>query len=178
MFVEVPIRVQTPPNIEAKESGISSFEGLIPASRANPRTIGRKMATAAVLLMKAETRPTGAMRETSVGRRPRRPTLVSRLPRRLTAPVWTRPALSTNMAATVTVAVLLKPEMACSGVRIPLTRSVDSTRSATRSTGRRSVAKQATAPAATAITSTISRVIGGAVFSRKRTAEVPDADAS
>jgi len=57
MFVEVPMSVHTPPNIEANESGIRSFEALTSKSAATPITTGIKIATAAVLLMKAEMTP-------------------------------------------------------------------------------------------------------------------------
>ena len=61
MFVDVPINVQTPPNIEAKESGIRSLDALTPVVLATPTIIGIRMATAAVLLMNAETDPTASM---------------------------------------------------------------------------------------------------------------------
>ena len=50
--------VQTPPNMEAKDKGINNLEALVFMSRATPRTIGKKIATAAVLFMNAETTPT------------------------------------------------------------------------------------------------------------------------
>ena len=58
MLVDVPMRVQTPPNMEAKERGIRSRPADTPASRATPMAMGRKIATAAVLLMKADSTPT------------------------------------------------------------------------------------------------------------------------
>jgi hypothetical protein len=53
-MVEVPMSVQTPPNIEANDMGISSFEALAFISFATPRRIGIKTATTGVLLIKAE----------------------------------------------------------------------------------------------------------------------------
>lgn len=66
-------------------------------------TNGRKTATAAVLLMNAETTPTMTMIAISstFGESPKRS---SSLPSTLTAPLRCNEALSTNTAATVTVA--------------------------------------------------------------------------
>lgn len=58
MFVDVPISVHTPPNIPANERGNSSFEGLTPIRPDMLIITGINMATAAVLLMKAEIRNT------------------------------------------------------------------------------------------------------------------------
>ncbi len=55
MLVEVPRSVQVPPSIDAKANGMSNFDGLTCALRAIPRTMGKKTAVVAVLLMKAET---------------------------------------------------------------------------------------------------------------------------
>jgi hypothetical protein len=54
MLVEVPIRVQTPPNWLAKESGINTRDGEIPRSFASAMDTGMKIATVAVLMMKAD----------------------------------------------------------------------------------------------------------------------------
>ena len=54
-LVEVPISVQVPPIIAKNESGISSLLGLIWFPVEARSTIGRKIATTAVLLMNAET---------------------------------------------------------------------------------------------------------------------------
>ena len=52
------MRVQTPPNIEANDSGIRSLEGLTLMSWAMPMTMGMKMATTAVWLTNADRTPT------------------------------------------------------------------------------------------------------------------------
>jgi len=124
-----------PPIMALKERGISSFDGLIPISRAILRVAGSITATAAVLLIKPEDRPTISI---NIKR-----TLVS-LPRPLRTsfslmvemtPVRTRPALRMNIAATVMVAWLLKPAMASSGVTRPNTTRAMRIPTDTRSTG-------------------------------------------
>ena len=59
--MDVPIRVQVPPRIDAKAIGISSLEGLILALRESPMMGGKKTAVAVVLFMNAETLPTVVM---------------------------------------------------------------------------------------------------------------------
>jgi len=54
ILVDVPSRVQAPPNMDAKDSGISILEGLIFIRRAVVMRMGMKITTAAVLLIKAE----------------------------------------------------------------------------------------------------------------------------
>jgi len=153
MLVDVPISVHTPPNIEANESGINSFEGLTFVSRATPSTIGKKIATAAVLLMKADIAPIISIVVTTDSQKLCLPIVTSAEPKKLTAPVLNNPALRTNIAPTVTVAVLLKPEIPSSGEMVLLNNSAAMTKSAIKSTGSFSVAKRTTA--ATRITSTI-----------------------
>src|SRR5690242_12129651 len=53
-FVEVPIRVQVPPSIEAKASGISTLPGLTRLLRQRPSTAGIITAVQVVLFMKDE----------------------------------------------------------------------------------------------------------------------------
>ena len=57
IFVDVPIKVHTPPNIEAKDSGISKRDGLLRILEETATTIGKNIATAAVLLINADRRP-------------------------------------------------------------------------------------------------------------------------
>lgn len=57
MFVDVPINVQTPPNMAAKERGISTRVELMFASRAALMSTGMKIATTAVFEMAIEISP-------------------------------------------------------------------------------------------------------------------------
>ena len=54
MLVEVPMSVQVPPRMEAKESGISSLEGDRPRAAASEIMMGMNTTTTGVLLMNAE----------------------------------------------------------------------------------------------------------------------------
>ncbi len=60
-LVDVPMRVHDPPKSDAKDRGINNLDGLVSMRRAMASTGGRRMATAAVLLMKAETTPTATI---------------------------------------------------------------------------------------------------------------------
>src|SRR5690606_5228155 len=83
----------------------------------------------------------------------------SRRPMPDNAPLFCRPAASTNMDATVIVAGLLKPLTACSGVTSPATARPPSTSRATVSMRSFSVANNTIAARAMHNTSTISMVI-------------------
>ena len=111
MLVDVPTNVQVPPSIAKKLSGIIRWLGLIERPWQARNTSGRKIATAAVLLMKAENgaiaRPVINMR--AVGEEG--PCLSKRSPSAWIKPLDCNPALSTNIAATVIVAGLENPEM-------------------------------------------------------------------
>jgi hypothetical protein len=159
MLVEVPIKVQTPPNIEAKETGISNFEALMPVSRATPSKIGRNIAMTGVLLIKAERNPTKIITIIIAVKKFRRKIRLTKTPRKLTAPVLNNPALKINIAATVIVAVLLKPAKPSPAVITPLVISKAITISATKSTESFSVTNNATASSRTAKTRAISKVI-------------------
>lgn len=152
-FVEVPIRVQTPPAWEANDMGMSSFDGASFPAAAAARTIGSITATTPVLLMKAEEAPTMTMVRTSraVGLFPYR--MITR-PATFTAPVRCRPTLKTNMQATV-VAGLLNPETASSGVTSRKTTNTPRTIRATRSMENRSITNSTTAPTRMASTKMI-----------------------
>ncbi len=58
MLVDVPIRVQTPPNWLAKDRGINTRDGAIRRVFARMTVTGIRMATVAVLIIKAERRAT------------------------------------------------------------------------------------------------------------------------
>ena len=66
-FVEVPIKVQHPPRMEAKESGMSSLDGLMFRLAARPVTMGRKSKTTGVLLTNAEVNATRGRRTRRMG---------------------------------------------------------------------------------------------------------------
>ncbi len=130
-----------------------------PVSLAMASTTGRKMATAAVLLMKAESRPMVSISTTMTSRKLIRAKRARSVTRMLTAPVRNSPAERTNIAPTVTVAGLLKPPMASWGVMSPESSRVAIRISAVRSTGSRSVAKRITAETSRPSTSTMSTVM-------------------
>ncbi len=122
-------------------------------------TIGMKTAPTAVLFTKgaitASTR--NRMTRNCVGERAR----PSRSPMPDSAPLFCSPAARTNMAATVTVAGLLKPLSACTGsTRSARTRLVSTSR-ATASMRSLSVAKRIIAPRAMSSTSAMSIVMLG-----------------
>jgi hypothetical protein len=141
-FVEVPTKVQAPPNSDAKDKGINILEGLSPQRRANSMVTGKKIATAAVLFIKADTKATTIIKRKVVQKallplkRVIHPAASSK------TPVFWSPALSTNMAATETVATFEKPAIPCSGVKMPDAKSTVITRAATTSTLSLSVTKR------------------------------------
>jgi len=147
MFVDVPIKVHVPPTMDTNESGMSIFDGLILYCLQMESVIGRKTATAAVLLIKADTIPTVVIKTIKRIDSLLRPTRVIRCVTRFMAPVFTSPPLKTNMAAMVAVAVLLKPEIPSLGVgklllKSPMRINVAITRIATKSTRNFSEAKR------------------------------------
>jgi hypothetical protein len=109
MFVDVPINVQTPPNWLEKERGMRTLEGLILRDSANVMATGMKIATVAVLTMKAE-RTAIVMQRTRIKPISVLPAILSKWrASHCTKPVRTKPALRTNMAATVAVAEFENP---------------------------------------------------------------------
>ena len=158
ILVDVPIKVQTPPNWAAYESGISRREGAILRRRAATRTSGRNTATAAVLFMNAEIDPTISIitSSKSAGHSPARDN--SRAARSST-PVSRMPAESTNIAATVRVALPLNPESPSCGEISPLSSNTESTSMPTTSTGSFSLMKSNTASAIRANVSQASGVM-------------------
>lgn len=65
MFVDVPIKVQVPPNNAEKEIGISNLAGLILASLHTSRATGINMATTAESFINAERTAEVVQSETS-----------------------------------------------------------------------------------------------------------------
>jgi hypothetical protein len=152
IVVDVPISVHTPPKSDENESGISSFEGLTLSSRAIAMTVGSRIATAAVLLMKAETTAVPIIIAASARKKLLEPTLARAAPIQVTAPALSRPALRTNIAPTVTVAGLENPRNASVGLMMPGASRADITNSATRSVRTLSVTNRTTAPRRTRTT--------------------------
>src|SRR5262245_47247063 len=114
ILVEVLTRVTELVRIEAKAKGISSFEGLIRARWARPKTRGIKNAVEAVLLIKAHivaeaTRitPSSRLGSSPVKRRIARPQIS-------TTPVRTRAAVRINKPRIIITVLLPKPAKAVS----------------------------------------------------------------
>ena len=142
ILVEVPIRVQDPPKILAKDNGISKRDGFIPDEFAIWTTMGIKMATTGVLLMNADTVATVSINIA----RPRiwffRNNLVRTGENCCKAPVLRSAVLRINMNATVMVAGLLNPATPSSGVSTPVRISAAKMEMATRSMEKTSVTKR------------------------------------
>src|SRR5512135_294607 len=98
ILMELPMRVQTPPSMEANDMDMRSLEGLASISRAIPRTMGINMAMRAIWLTKAERAPIASIKTTSADQKLRLPILARTVPAKLTAPVLESPALRTNKA--------------------------------------------------------------------------------
>src|SRR5690606_21790011 len=163
-LVEVPIRVHTPPNWAAYDSGIRNFDGGSLLATAAAMISGRNTATAAVLLMNADTRALSSI-ITSASSQPQRiRAMVS--PSRLSDPLRCSPALSTNIAATVTVAGLLKPDSASSVLTRRRVSRAASTSIATTSGCIFSLMNSAMAPASTRKVSSMSGVMDAALPGR------------
>ncbi len=110
---------------------------------------GRKVATSAMFLMKA---PSGAI--TSISARVSSHGRLIRISSRVkgsNAPERSMPRLSANIAATVTVASLLNPLNASTGLTMPRITSAASTSNATRSMRSFSLANSPIATTMTAI---------------------------
>src|SRR5690606_42072061 len=160
MFVDVPISVHVPPNIAAKESGIKTFDPLIFISLATLSITGMKIATMGVLFTKADRIPINAIVAIMPTQNPYLwKKLIILTLAASTKPVLINAPLTTNNAAIVTVASLLKPETPSSTVIIPVTIRKAININATRSTGTFSVANKMIAIRTSDITTMISRVI-------------------
>ena len=131
-FVEVPISVQRPPIIEAKERGMSSFEGATWYWPAQARTSGMPIATSAVLLRKAEA---PALVVTSLRMAARsRDVAPSRWAAAVSsAPVSRSPAAMTKSAPSVSRVGLANPASARSMSSTPARTSTPSVVSSTMS---------------------------------------------
>ena len=149
-FVLVPISVRVPPSWLPKDTGMKTREGAMPVRRVIPRITGMRTVTTGVLLMNALSGT--AMRSVTTRRR------VSLLaasrsihrPRISIAPVRTRPADSTNMHATVTIASFAKPLIPSPGVTRPSSTSEVMTIRPATSTRTRFEMKRTRVPAVTA----------------------------
>ena len=114
MFGGVPIMVILPPIKDAHASGIKSLDGAVFVSRATLTTAGNKIATAPILFMKADIRPTPNMMikvkraEFWPASRTIYRAIVSATPLRV------MPPLTMKTAQTVITAGLANPENACS----------------------------------------------------------------
>src|SRR5690606_26962219 len=131
-LVEVPIRVHTPAACDMYDSGIRNFDGAQRLAVLAASTRGRNTATVAVLLTNAATLATSTS-ITSMNSHCQR-ILDSTSPTATRAPLRCSAPLSTNIAATITVAWLLKPDSASGTVITPVTISAVITSSATTST--------------------------------------------
>jgi hypothetical protein len=167
--VLVPIRVSVPPSWLANETGMNSRDGAAPMSRAMPSSTGIMTTTTGVLLMKAESGTTMARATTSSRSSLPLARLAIHRPAMSIAPVRTRPADSTNLAATVIVASFAKPLIPCCGETSPSRISATITAAPTTSTLKRFQMKSASAAAVTPSVSRISRVNSGV-----STARAPD----
>ena len=128
---------------------------------------GRKVATSAMFLMNA---PSGAM--ASISASDNSQGFLMRISRRLSgssAPERSMPRLSANIAATVTVASLLKPASASAGETMPRMTSAASAISATRSMRTRSLANNAMAITMTATVAQACQLIRSSEGPRDRT---------
>jgi hypothetical protein len=121
----------------------------MPCLRHQSSTMGRNTATTAVLLIKPEMGPTipPMIRIWRLARVP--PQAINQRLTDCTAPVRSIPALRINMASTVIVAELLKPEMPSSGVTRPRVMSMTMTVMAVTSAGNHSPTKQTRASSTT-----------------------------
>ncbi len=154
--------------MDAKERGISHLDGLRLESRAIPRTMGRKMATAAVLLMKADIAPTPIIMDMRARSLFFLPMVPNSAPIKFRDPVLNKPALRMNMAATVTVATLLKPEIPSAGEIIPVTNRAPIIIRATKSTDIHSATNRKMATKTRKRTRAISTVISDFLLSGNR----------
>lgn len=136
-----------PPIREAQASGINNLEGGVFVSRATLTTAGSKIATAPILFIKADIKPT--------------PTIINTVIRAVlfpanrttcraiesATPLRVNPPLTMNTAHTVITAGLAKPENASSMLTKPVRTSATNTIMATTSTRSFSLTNRMTAPA-------------------------------
>ncbi len=159
MFEEVPIRVQLPPSIEAKEIGIRNLEGLCPSRAHTVRTAGMNTTTTGVLLMKADMKQTAVSEKTMNRRGFPRERSANFPPSTDTSPLRISAALRTNMAAIVMSASLPKPSNSSFGLRSPRSPIATSISNPTRSVRIRSLTNKTTVKASMTYTVTICQSI-------------------
>ena len=140
-MVEVPNKVINPPKIVEKDKGINNLEGEIFFCLLHCSTMGKKIATTAVLLIKALIGPTiiPIIKICWEGLFP--PHFNNQSLTILINPVLATPALKINIAITVMVAELLNPEIPSSGDTKPKTINKIATIKAVKSTGNHSQIK-------------------------------------
>ena len=158
--------VQSPPKMEANESGMSSFDGFNPRDAASEIMMGMKTTTTGVLLMKAESTATiGSI--TMRSDQSLFPTArLSRCAMVSITPVRSSAALRMNMQATVMAASLLKTLNASAGVKMPAASSALSASIATMSSDNFSQTIIAKVTASSPKTKSISQVMRVRVGSR------------
>jgi hypothetical protein len=132
MLGGVPISVIMPPRMVAKESGIRVSAAARFALAAASRSSGIRSASAATLLMTADSAaPTTAMTPIWTGKA--RSGATTRRAMRSTAPELTRPRETISTSAMMTTAGWPKPSKADSGSIWPATTAISSAAKATRS---------------------------------------------
>jgi hypothetical protein len=163
-LVEVPMRVSVPPNIEAYESGISSFDGEVPPLRATSEMTGTSSATTGVLFTRPEVGPARPIVARSCLSSLLPTAAATRVPTSCTTPVRRTPSLRMSIARTAMVASFEKPERPSAGdtcVHGWRMTSNTNTNSAVTSTRTYSVTNNANATAMIPNTTSMSVVIGG-----------------
>ena len=155
----VPISVSIPPIEPAKAMGISRRVGATPTLVQRFRATGMKTATAPVLLMNADRPAT-----TSISNTRRRTSLVpatpmSQLPMENATPVRKRPSPTIKRPAINMTRGSPKPAKASFGESRPVSNKASTTRMATISIRRRSLAKRTIVAASKAKTNRISPVM-------------------
>ena len=157
-FVEVPINVQVPPRIDAKQTGISSFDGLVLSLRATDIVGPMKSDVTAVLFMNPDRPPTTVIVVRSnlfvlpaATRSSQAETTSS-----------TRPSNNAPLMMKIEPRIMmiceLNPANACAVSRIPVSTSANSRKMVTKSTGSARVAKSATATTSKPSTMTIGSI--------------------
>ncbi len=132
MFGGVPISVTMPPRMVAKASGISVTPGGRPALRAASTSMGIRRASAATLLMIAESAaPMPPVM--AICRLVGRWSLTSRRVTSVNAPEFSKARETTSTSATMTTAGSAKPEKAFSCGTSPKATATSSPPAATRS---------------------------------------------
>lgn len=145
MFTGVPVRVSSDPALAAKASGMSSFDGTIPARTATTTTTGSSAATAPLIEMNAAS--TAAIAPiTTVSRTRARPARVTTCwPSQAVTPVASSDSLTTNRLAMKSTVGSPKPASDSLSVSTPVAQRASATPSETIASGTRPVMKAMTA---------------------------------